>query len=34
MISKAIEAFDWYKAFSDKSAVEKTSILTKLFSIL
>ena len=29
MISKAIEGFDWDKAFLGKSADEKTSILTK-----
>ena len=29
MISIAIEGFDWDKAFLDKSADEKTSILTK-----
>ena len=29
MISKAIEGLDWDKAFLDKSADEKTSILTK-----
>ena len=33
MISKVTEGFDWDKAFLDKSADEKTSILTKLFSI-
>ena len=29
IISKAIEAFDWDKAYLDKTADEKTSILTK-----
>ena len=29
MISKAIQGFDWDKAFLDKSAEEKASILTK-----
>ena len=29
MTSKAIEGFDWDKAFSGKSADEKASILTK-----
>ena len=29
MISKAIQRFDWDKAFLDKSAEEKASILTK-----
>ena len=29
MISKAIQSFDWDKAFSDKSTDEKASILTK-----
>ena len=29
MISKAIQGFDWDKAFLDKSAKEKASILTK-----
>ena len=29
MISKAIQGLDWDKAFSDKSAKEKASILTK-----
>ena len=29
MISKAIEGFNWDKSFSDKSADEKDSILTK-----
>ena len=29
MISKAIQGFDWDKAFLDKSTDEKASILTK-----
>ena len=29
MIFKAIQGFDWNKAFSDKSTEEKASILTK-----
>ena len=29
MISKAIQGFDWDKAFLDKSIEEKASILTK-----
>ena len=29
MISKAIQGFDWDKAFLDKSSDEKASILTK-----
>ena len=29
MISKAIQGFDWDKAFLDKSTEEKASILTK-----
>lgn len=29
MTSKAIEVFDWHKSFLDKSADEKTFILTK-----
>ena len=29
MISKAIQGFSWDKAFSDKNADEKNSILTK-----
>ena len=29
MISKAIQGFDWDKAFLDKSAEEKASTLTK-----
>ena len=29
LISKAIQGFDWDKAFSDKSTDEKASILTK-----
>ena len=29
MISKAIQGFDWYKAFLEKSTEEKASILTK-----
>ena len=33
MISKVTEGFDWDKAFLDKSADEKTSVLKKLFSI-
>ena len=33
MISKAIQGFDWDKAFSDKSTDEKAPILQKLFSI-
>ena len=32
MISKAIEGFDWKKAFLDKSTEEKLSFLQKLFS--
>ena len=32
MISKAIEGFDWKKAFLDKSTEEKLLFLQKLFS--
>ena len=34
MISKAIQGFDWDKAFLDKSTEKKASIFTKLFSTL
>ena len=35
MIYKTVEGFDWDKAFSDKSADEKASILTKaIFNVI
>ena len=33
IISKAIEGFDWDKAFSDKSTDKKALFLQKLFSM-